>query len=153
MKRQIFLCVHAGFDTHENQLQAQATALSQLDNCIGVFYKSLAAMGLQDSVALFTTSDFGRTLMSNSTAGSDHAWGNHQLIVGGAVKGNRFYGKFQDLTLNGPDDLSGQGRWVPTTSVDQYGATLASWFGVPPAKLTTIFPNLANFPSSNLGFI
>lgn len=153
MKRQIFLCMLTGFDTHENQLQAQTTALSQLDICVGAFYSGLVSLGLQDSVTLFTSSDFGRTLLSNTTAGSDHAWGNHQLIVGGAVRGHRFYGTFPDLTLNGEDDLTGQGRWIPTTSVDQYGATLAKWFGVPDIKLNTIFPNLNNFQNSSLNFV
>jgi uncharacterized protein (DUF1501 family) len=153
MKKQIFLCLLTGFDTHENQREAQALALAQLDACVGAFYSCLASLGLQDSVTLFTTSDFGRTLSSNTTAGSDHAWGNHQLIVGGAVRGNRIYGRFPDLTLNGADDLMGQGRWIPTTSVDQYGATLASWFGVPNTKLGSIFPNLSNFSTSNLTFV
>jgi uncharacterized protein (DUF1501 family) len=153
MKKQIFLCMLPGFDTHENQLQAQATALSQLDACVGAFYNGLLSLGLQDSVTLFTSSDFGRTLLSNTTAGSDHAWGNHQLIVGGAVRGKRFYGTFPDLTLNGANDLTGQGRWIPTTSVDQYGATLAAWFGVPDTKLNSIFPNLSNFQNPNLKFV
>jgi uncharacterized protein (DUF1501 family) len=153
MKKQIFLCVVGGFDTHQNQLQAQSAALAQLDAAVGAFYNGLMSLGLQNSVTLFTTSDFGRTLSSNTTAGSDHAWGNHQLIVGGAVRGNRFYGQFPDLTLNGADDWTGQGRWIPTTSIDQYGATLASWFGTPTNKLNSIFPNLNNFATSNLKFV
>jgi uncharacterized protein (DUF1501 family) len=153
MKRQIFLCLFTGFDTHENQLQGQAAALSQFDACVGAFYNGLTSLGLQDSVTLFTSSDFGRNLLSNTTAGSDHAWGNHQLIFGGAVRGKRFYGTFPDLTLNGTDDLTCQGRWIPTTSVDQYGATLATWFGVPGARLNAIFPNLSNFQNPNLKFV
>jgi uncharacterized protein (DUF1501 family) len=153
MQRQIFLCVLGGFDNHANQLASQNAALADLDSCIGAFWDGLAKMGLQDQVTTFTTSDFGRTLAANTGGGSDHAWGNHHLIVGGAVRGNRFYGRFPDLTLNGPDDIAGQGRWIPTTSIDQYGATLASWFGVPDSNLTGIFPNLKNFGTLKLGFL
>ncbi|MDX6462361.1 MAG: hypothetical protein QOE55_6058 [Acidobacteriaceae bacterium] len=153
MKRQIFLCVLGGFDNHANQLAYQNTALADLDSCIGAFWDGLVKIGLQDQVTTFTTSDFGRTLTANTEGGSDHAWGNHHLIVGGAVRGNRFYGQFPDLTLNGPDDLAGQGRWIPTTSIDQYGATLASWFGVSDSNLTGIFPNLKNFGTLKVGFL
>jgi uncharacterized protein (DUF1501 family) len=153
MQRQIFLCVINGFDNHANQLEFQNAALADLDSCIGTFYDSLAKMGLQDQVTTFTTSDFGRTLNANTQGGSDHGWGNHHLILGGAVRGNRFYGQFPDLILNGPDDLTGQGRWIPTTSIDQYGATLASWLGVPDSDLTGIFPNLKNFGTLKLGFL
>jgi uncharacterized protein (DUF1501 family) len=153
MQRQIFLCVLTGFDTHQNQTINQASALSQLDAALGAFYDALANLGLQNQVTAFTTSDFGRTLTCNSNGGSDHAWGNHQIVVGGAVKGKAFYGAFPDLTLDGPDDLTGQGRWIPSTSVDQYGATVGSWFGVPNAMLTSIFPNLSNFSKRNIGFL
>ena len=101
----------------------------------------------------FTLSDFSRTLKPNINGGSDHAWGNHHLIMGGAVNGQTFYGTMPDLTLGGPDDVSGQGRWLPTTSVDQYAATLASWFGVSATDLTTVLPNLSAFTNQNLGFV
>jgi uncharacterized protein (DUF1501 family) len=109
-------------------------------------------MGVANSVTTFTLSDFGRTYQPNSD-GTDHAWGSHHLIMGGAVKGGDFYGTFPTLAVNGPDDGTGQGRWVPTTSVDQYAATLASWFGVAAADLPSIFPNLANFPTQTLGIM
>jgi uncharacterized protein (DUF1501 family) len=153
MQRQIFLCVLGGFDNHVNQLASQNSTLADLDSCIGAFTDALVKMGLQNQVTTFTTSDFGRSLNANTGGGSDHAWGNHHLIVGGAVQGNRFYGQFPDLTLNGPDDLTGEGRWIPTTPIDQYGATLASWFGVPDSALTGIFPNLKNFGTLKLGFL
>ena len=152
MQRQIFLCALQGFDNHQNQLASQQIALADLDNCVAAFTAGLTELGLLDKVTTFTTSDFGRSLNVNSSAGSDHAWGNHQLVIGGAVKGNRMYGAFPDITPNSADDL-GQGRWLPSTSVDQYGATLAAWFGVPDSQLTTLFPNLSNFAIPKLGFV
>lgn len=152
MQRQIFLCALQGFDNHENQLWKQQAALADLDLCLAAFTSGLAELGLSRQVTTFTTSDFGRSLMMNSSAGSDHAWGNHHLILGGAVYGGRIYGTFPDLTSGSADDL-GQGRWLPSTSVDQYGATLASWFGVPDSQLTTLFPNLSHFRSQKLSFI
>jgi len=106
-----------------------------------------------NAVTTFTLSDFSRTFKLDSNSGSDHAWGGHHLIVGGAVKGADFYGKLPTLALGGPDDATGEGRWIPTTSLDQYGATLANWFGVPAADLPAIFPNLPNFTNQTLGFM
>lgn len=152
MKRQIFQCVCQGFDNHESQLDNQRIALADLDACVAAFQAGLAEIGMQNAVTTFTTSDFGRSLQENSTNGSDHGWGSHALIIGGAVHGGRLYGRFQDLTLGGADDM-GQGRWVPSTSVSQYGATLASWFGVPASQLPSIFPHLSNFSQATLSFI
>jgi uncharacterized protein (DUF1501 family) len=108
-------------------------------------------LGLGGNVTAFTSSDFGRTLPSNGQ-GTDHGWGSHHLIVGGAVKGQQTYGTFPALAVNGPDDTS-TGRWIPTTAIDQYFATLATWFGVDKSNLNTVFPNLGRFSSPNLGFI
>jgi uncharacterized protein (DUF1501 family) len=106
---------------------------------------------MQKNVTLFTMSDFGRTLTSNGS-GADHGWGSHHFVVGGAVLGGKFYGTMPDLTLGGLDDF-GQGRLVPTTSADQYAATLSNWFGVSESNLNSIFTNLPNFPVRNLGFL
>ena len=101
----------------------------------------------------FTLSDFGRTLQPASGGGTDHAWGSHHFIIGDAVQGGDVYGQYPQLVLGGPDDAEKEGRWIPTTAVDQYGATLAQWFGVPPAQLATVFPNLGNFATSDLGIL
>ena len=115
------------------------------------YQATLTELGKANSVVTFTASDFGRTLSSNGK-GSDHGWGSHHVVLGGPVLGGDIYGTLPDLALGGPDD-AGRGRIIPTTSVDQYGATPASWFGVDQAALATVFPNLANFAASNLGFL
>jgi uncharacterized protein (DUF1501 family) len=140
-----------GFDTHYNELATQAQLLRYVSQYVDAFWSAVTEMGMQQNVTLFTMSDFGRTLTSNG-AGADHGWGNHHMVLGGAVQGGRFYGSMPDLTLGGPDDF-GQGRLLPTTSADQYAATLAHWFGVSDANLNSIFTNLANFPTRNLGFM
>ena len=107
------------------------------------------ALGVQNDVALFSASDFGRTFQSNGQ-GSDHAWGSHHFVVGGAVKGGQIVGRYPELIVNGPDD-AGDGKWIPTTSVDQLGATLGRWFGAA-ASLNDVFPRLSNF-DADLGFM
>jgi len=149
--RQLFFVELGGFDTHYNELATQAQLLSYLSRYVNVFWSAVTEMGMQQNVTLFTMSDFGRTLTSNG-GGADHGWGNHHLVVGGAVLGGRYYGTMPDLTLGGPDDF-GQGRLLPSTSADQYAATLANWFGVSNSNLNSIFTNLANFPVRNLGFM
>ena len=152
MKRQIFFCALGNFDTHAGQLNTQSALLAQLSQGLSAFYQATQEMGVENQVTAFTESDFGRTLSPTSNGGSDHAWGNHHLVLGGAVKGGAMYGAFPALELGGPDDTDTRGRWIPTTAIDQYGATLASWFGVAPASLPAVFPNLANFASQNVGF-
>ena len=117
------------------------------------FYNATVAVEASGQVTTFTLSDFGRTFQPASGSGTDHAWGSHHFIIGDAVNGGNMYGQYPELVLGGPSDAEAEGRWLPTTSVDQYGATMATWFGVAPTALTTVFPNLAAFPSSNLGFM
>jgi uncharacterized protein (DUF1501 family) len=161
MKRQIFFTQIGGFDTHSAQLNGQGGLMTQVSQAINAFFAASVELGLSDKVTLFTMSDFGRTLQpagaGAAIVGSDHAWGNHQLIVGGAVQGHTLYGAYPTLALGGPDDTDGgsspRGRWIPTTSVEQYAATLATWYGLAPADLTAVFPLIGRFASPNLGFL
>ena len=153
IQRQIFFCSLGGFDTHSDQLPTQVALYSQLSPAMAAFYQATQELGVSNAVTTFTLSEFNRTFQPGSNAGTDHAWGSHQMIMGDAVKGNAFYGQFPTLALGGPDDTGSNGRWIPSTSVDQYAATLATWFGVSATDLPSIFPNLANFPTSNLGFL
>lgn len=153
VQRQIFFCSYGGFDTHADQLPQQVALLSSVSKGMSAFYQATQELGVANQVTTFTLSEFSRTLEPSSNDGSDHAWGSHQLVLGGAVQGNAIYGTFPTLVLGGPDDADQNGRFIPTTALDQYGATLATWFGVSPGNLTSIFPNLANFPTSNLGFL
>ena len=156
LNRQIFFCSVGGFDTHTGQLPDQNRLFGILDGAMGAFYNATVEMNASSQVTTFTLSDFGRTLKEASGAGSDHAWGNHHVILGGAVQGGDLYGRFPLHVLDGPDDATGEGRWIPTTALDQYAATLALWFGVPPSgpnSINTIFPNLPNFSTPRLGFL
>jgi uncharacterized protein (DUF1501 family) len=121
------------------------------------FYDETVAQGIADNVVTFTLSDFARTFKPNGNLGTDHAWGAHQFIMGGAVRGAEFYGQFANLELGGAQDTDSgggaRGRWIPTTAVDQYGATLATWYGVSEADLPAVFPNLSRFSTPNLGFL
>jgi uncharacterized protein (DUF1501 family) len=153
IKRQIFFVSLGGFDTHTNEINTQKTLFDQLSPALKSFYDATVQLGVANNVTSFTLSDFGRTFKPAAGQGSDHAWGNHQLIIGGAVRGGDFYGKYPTLQLSGPDDVTAEGRWLPTTAVDQYAATLATWFGLPASDLPTVLPTLANFPTANLGFM
>jgi uncharacterized protein (DUF1501 family) len=130
---------------------AHADLLTELDGALSSFYAATVEMGVANSVTSFTASDFGRTYLSNGD-GSDHGWGSHHLTVGGAVTGGRIYGAVPTLAVDGPND-SGDGRWIPTTSVDEYSATLAKWFGVSTTDLSLVFPNLGRFNTPDMGFL
>lgn len=162
--RQIFFASLGGFDTHNGQYYANATLgrhanlLKQLADATAAFHQAMKNIGMGPQVTLFTQSDFGRSFKPNSSSGTDHAWGNHQFVLGGAVRGLTTYGFFPTPELGGPDDVSVGtemlGRWLPTSSVDQYAATLLRWFGASEAQLDTILPHLANFGSQrSLGFL
>src|SRR5215469_2752031 len=153
VQRQSFFVSTGGFDTHADQLPQQVQLLTAVSQGMSAFYQATQELGVASQVTTFTLSEFSRTLEPGSNGGSDHAWGSHQLVLGGAVKGNAIYGTFPTLVLGGPDDADQNGRFIPTTALDQYAATMATWFGVSAANLPAIFPNLVNFPSSNLGFL
>ena len=161
MKRQIFFTQIGGFDTHSGEIGGQGNLMTQLSQAINAFYAATVELGIQDKVTTFTMSDFGRTFQPAGTGvnavGTDHAWGNHQLIVGGSVLGHTFYGTYPTLRLGGPDDTDGgsgpRGRWIPTTSVEQYAATLATWYGLSTADLPAVFPLISRFSTTNLGFL
>ena len=151
--RQVYFVSQGGFDTHGGQAYQQFDMLRQVSQSLAAFQLALAEIGAQQQVTTFTMSDFGRSLQPNS-GGTDHGWGNHHLIVGGAVKGG-LYGQFPDFTLGGKDDATGRGVWIPQISNQQYGATLGRWFGADDAMLETqVFKNeLANFALRDLGFM
>jgi uncharacterized protein (DUF1501 family) len=157
LRRQVFFCAAQGFDTHGGQVGAtpldgtQADLLADVDAAVTAFDAAMNELKLADSVTAFTASDFGRTFISNGD-GSDHGWGNHHFVVGGAVKGGRIYGQLPTLAVGGPND-AGDGRWIPTTSVDEYAATLARWFGVAQSDLPLVLPNLGRFGTPDLGFM
>ncbi len=169
INRQIFYVQIGGFDTHTGQLAAQSTLLGQMSQAVRSFYEEMVTQGISDKVTTFTMSDFARTFnpagSGSGSVGSDHAWANHMMVFGGAVTTSDFYGvntsngtPFPTLVQNGPDDsdsgTSARGRWIPTTSIEQYTGTLAKWFGVSAADLPFVFPNIGNFPTNrDLGFL
>jgi uncharacterized protein (DUF1501 family) len=156
--RQMFFVQLSGFDHHNGELAGHAALLGVLSQYMNAFWQAMGEINMTQNVTVFTMSEFGRTLTSNGgsatgtgAAGSDHGWGSHALVQGGAVKGG-FYGTMPSLQVGGPDDFN-NGRLVPTTSTDQFAATLANWFGIAAADIATLFPNLKNFTTSNLGFM
>jgi uncharacterized protein (DUF1501 family) len=163
LNRQIFFTQLGGFDTHQNQVTTQQNLLTQVSGAIKAFYDATVELGVQNQVTTFTLSDFGRTFDpsgSGAIVGSDHAWGSHHFVVGGAVRGGDFFGEpgpsgtvFPVLQLGGPCDTDSRGRWIPTSAVEQYAATLATWFGVSPSDLPLVFPNIRRFARTDLGFM
>ncbi len=157
-RRNIFFVSLGGFDTHAAQMPdtGQPRLFRRISRALGSFYNALVEMGVENSVTTFTMSEFARTLNSNGD-GSDHGWGGIQLVMGGAVNGGsatagRLYGTWPDMTLNGADSFS-RGQMIPTTAMDQMASTLGTWMGLTPTQINTIFPNVDNFPTSNLGFM
>jgi uncharacterized protein (DUF1501 family) len=152
-KRQVFFVSIGGFDLHDNLVAQHGPLMGRVADALKAFHDTTQSLGVADKVTSFTASDFGRTLQSNDD-GSDHGWGSHHFVVGGAVNGRRIYGTAPAVGNNTPDDV-GQGRLLPTLSVDQYAATLASWFGVGTGDLATVLPNIGNYDRStwNLGFV
>lgn len=153
MRRQIFFTSLGGFDTHTGEINTHKQLYPQLSQALAAFNSAMAELGTQNDVTTFTESDFSRTFQPTSGDGSDHAWGSHHLVMGGAVQGGDIYGAFPTFQLGGPNDADTRGRWIPTLAIDQYGATLCSWFGIDTADLPKVFPNFANFGSKKLDFL
>ncbi|MFM8929926.1 MAG: DUF1501 domain-containing protein [Betaproteobacteria bacterium] len=151
VKRQVFFVSLGGFDLHDYLLTQHPGLMSQLGESLKSFHAAMGELGVAQQVTTFTASDFGRTLTSNGD-GSDHGWGSHHFIMGGAVQGGRFYGRYPDVAVNGPDDV-GQGRLLPTTGVDQLAATLATWMGVNASDLPLVVPNIVNYSVRDLGLM
>jgi uncharacterized protein (DUF1501 family) len=152
-QRQIFYVSLGDFDTHTDTMPRQKVLLGDMAASMSAFYDATLEMGVESEVITFTESEFGRTLQPSSGAGTDHAWGSHHMVMGGSVKAGDIYGAFPVLALQGPDDVTGRGVWLPSVSLDQYGATLASWFGVANDSLTKVFPSLGDFTPRKLGFV
>jgi uncharacterized protein (DUF1501 family) len=163
MSRQIFFVQLGGFDNHSGLLTSQNNLLRQVSMALKAFYDETVAQGIASQVTTFTMSDFNRTLNPNggsANTGTDHAWGGHHFVLGGAVRGGDFYGRptsngtfFPTLVNNGPDDADTRGRFIPSVSVEQYAATLARWYGLSEAQIPLAFPNINNFGTSDLGFM
>ena len=158
LKRQVFFVRTGGFDLHDNQVVigntvsgAHANLFRDISLSLNAFYNALSSVGAQNQVTTFSASDFGRTYNTNGD-GSDHGWGSHHFVLGGAVNGGDIYGRMPTFAINGPDD-TGRGRWIPTTSVDEFSATLAKWFGVSATDLPVVLPNIGRFAKPDLGFM
>jgi len=151
VRRQIFFCGIGGFDSHDNQTEDQPGLFADVSQALAAFQAAMAELGTEGAVTTFSASDFGRSLTSNGD-GSDHAWGGVHMVMGGSVLGQDIYGVYPSLELDGADDIAG-GRILPTTSIDEYSATLAKWLGVQPGDMATVFPHLDRFAHPDLGFM
>ena len=151
VRRQVFMVSMGGYDNHDGLIGQHEGLLGAVDAALDAFYRATVEMGIADKVTTFTASDFGRTLSSNGD-GSDHGWGSFHFVLGGDVDGGRFYGRAPSVSVNTPDQV-GQGRLLPTTSVDEYSATFARWFGVSTSELVSIAPNIGRFATSDVGFM
>lgn len=152
MARQVFYASVGNYDTHSYQVDDQHANLTQLSQALAAFHAATVELGIDDAVTTFTASDFGRSLAVNGD-GTDHGWGGHHFVVGGAVRGRRFYGAMPSLRANANPDDTGYGQIIPTTALDQYAATLAAWLGVSASDIADIFPALSRFESPNLRFL
>ena len=148
--RQIFYCNQGSYDTHQNQLNIQPQMLGELDGGLGAFMAAMTELGLQNQVLVCTHSDFNRSMQANSTGGTDHAWGNHQIVLGGGIKGGQVFGTLPTLEVGGSSDLGTLGIWIPTLSVTQMTAGIGSWMGLNAGQLAGVFPDLANFSQGAL---
>lgn len=151
VSRQVFFVSLGGFDLHNQLAQQHPLLMDHLGGAMASFDAALRELNVANQVTTFTASEFGRTLSVNGD-GSDHGWGAHHVVMGGAVRGGRFYGQMPSVSISGPDDV-GQGRLLPTTSVDQLAATLALWMGVPATDLPSVLPGIVNFSQRDLGFM
>ena len=152
VSRQVFYVAIGGFDSHSGQAQSLPNLHSQIAQAVSAFYSALGEIGMQNNVTLFTASDFGRTTVDNGD-GTDHGWGAHHFVVGNAVQGRRIYGTMPEMDLGLESYTQSRGRLIPSVSVDQYAATLGSWFGLSDSELNDALPNLQNFATSNVGFV
>jgi uncharacterized protein (DUF1501 family) len=153
MKRQVFYSHQGGYDTHGGQAGIQSNLLRDLSDAMLAFQNVVEALGLGNSVIAFTLSDFGRTFKPATSGGTDHGWGNYAFVLGGAVKGGDFYGTLPSLMLNGPDDVSDAGRWIPTTSLEQYAAPMVRWLGIAETDIPYVLPNIGAFGAGNVAFM